>query len=86
MPTVHLPPSLRELADGRGDISLSGRSVRELVADLEAKHPGLSTRVRDEQGNLRPHVKIFLNGEQVGLDDTVQEGDELRILPAISGG
>ena len=86
MTTVHLPSILRDLIGGRGEISISGGDVGSVVAELEARYPGLTGRVRDEQGRLRPHVKIFVNGEQVGLSDRVRETDEVRILPSISGG
>jgi molybdopterin converting factor small subunit/photosystem II stability/assembly factor-like uncharacterized protein len=84
--TVHLPSSLRDLAGGTAAVTVSGEDVRTLVDELEARYPGLAARVRDEQGALRPHVKIFVNGDAVGLDDRVEANDEVRILPSISGG
>jgi molybdopterin converting factor small subunit/photosystem II stability/assembly factor-like uncharacterized protein len=86
MTTVHLPASLRDLAGGAGEVTTSAADVATIVSDLEARYPGLAGRVTDERGSLRPHVKIFVNGELVGLDDPVSETDEVRILPAISGG
>jgi molybdopterin converting factor small subunit len=85
MTTVHLPASLRDLA-GDEEVTTSASDVRGLVAELESRWPRLAGRVRDELGALRPHVKIFVNGEVAGLEDTVQEDDEVRIIPAISGG
>ena len=86
MTTVHLPAVLRDLSGGEGEVSVSAPDVGALVGELEARYPGLAGRVRDEQGSLRPHVKIFVNGEQVGLSDPVRDGDDVRILPSISGG
>jgi hypothetical protein len=47
-------------------------------------------RVVDEVGSLRPHVNVFVNGENIrhlsGLATTLREGDEVWLLPAISGG
>lgn len=85
MATVHLPAVLRDLV-GDEQVTLPASDVRGLVGELEARYPGLSARIRDEQGALRPHVKIFVNGENVGLEDPLQDGDEVRILPSISGG
>jgi molybdopterin converting factor small subunit len=86
MTTVHLPATLRALIDGRGEVSVSATDVAALVTELEARYPGLVGRVTDERGSLRPHVKIFVNGESAGLDEPLRESDEVRILPAISGG
>lgn len=86
MTTVHLPASLRGLSGSEGAISVSAEDVGTLLAELETRFPGLAGRVRNEQGALRPHVRIFLNGESVGLENRVGETDEVHILPAISGG
>ena len=86
MTTIFLPSILRDLAGGDDRVSVSGPDVRSLVSELESRYPKLTGRVRDEQGALRPHVKIFINGEVVGLEDPVEETDEVRILPSISGG
>ncbi|MGH2754222.1 MAG: MoaD/ThiS family protein [Actinomycetota bacterium] len=86
MTTVFLPSLLRDLVGGEGELRLSGEDVRTLLVELESRYPGLAGRVRDEQGSLRPHVKIFVNGEIAGLENPVGETDEVRILPSISGG
>jgi molybdopterin converting factor small subunit len=86
MTTVHLPATLRALIDGRGEVDVSAADVAGLVAELETRYPGLAGRVTDEQGSLRPHVKIFVNGESAGLEEPLRDADEVRILPAISGG
>jgi molybdopterin converting factor small subunit len=86
MTTVHLPATLRQLVDGRGEVIVTASDVAGLVAELESRFPGLAARVTDERGALRPHVKIFVNGESAGLDEPLRDADEVRILPAISGG
>ena len=84
--TIHLPASLRELVDGSGELTIEARDVRGAVSELESRYPRLAGRVTDERGSLRPHVKIFVNGEVVTLEDKVEASDEIRIVPAISGG
>lgn len=86
MTTIHLPSQLRDLIGGTGEVSVSGNDVRAVITALESRYPGLAGRVRDERGALRPHVKVFLNGDLAALEDPVGESDEVRILPAISGG
>ena len=62
------------------------RSVGEIVSALEQAHPKLVGWVVDETGRLRQHVKVFLNGEAVGLDASVGADDMVQVLPSISGG
>lgn len=85
MTIVYLPSSLRDLV-GEDRVTTSARDVRAVVAELESRHPSLAARVTDERGVLRPHVKIFVNGEQADLNRSVGDDDEVRIIPAISGG
>jgi photosystem II stability/assembly factor-like uncharacterized protein/molybdopterin converting factor small subunit len=77
---------LRDLAGGDDTVNVSASDVDGLVTELESRYPRITGRLRDELGALRPHVKIFVNGETVGLEDSVQEADDVRILPSISGG
>ena len=86
MATVHLPPSLRQLAASDDAIDISAGTIRDLVAQLTARYPALAGRVTDERGVLRPHVKIFVNAELADLGKDLHEQDEVRILPSISGG
>jgi molybdopterin converting factor small subunit len=86
MVKVHLPSILRDLAGDSGEILVPEGDVRSVVAELESRYPRLTGRMTDELGSVRPHVKIFVNGETVGIEAPVKDGDEVRILPAISGG
>jgi sulfur-carrier protein len=65
-------------------------SLGEALAGLWRMHPGLRDRVLTERGEVRPHVNLFVNGEMVrysgGLESPVEEGAEVVILPAVSGG
>jgi molybdopterin synthase sulfur carrier subunit len=57
------------------------------VADLDRRYPGMRFRMIDEQDAIRPHVRIFVNGEQVwGLETPLRPSDEVQILQALSGG
>ncbi len=90
-----------EIEVGEGGVTGVGRAVRASAADglrtvggvlsaLRASHPGLHDRLATEQGALRPHVNVFVDGENIrfagGLDTAVGAGSELFVLPAISGG
>ncbi len=67
-------------------MALDGSDVRQIIRDLERRHPSTAGWVTDELGRIRPHIKIFVNGDEADLDDPVVDVDEIRILPAISGG
>jgi MoaD family protein len=83
---------LTEFTDGKHQISLdtSPGTVGEALADLWRLHVGLRDRVINEQGQIRLHVNIFLNDENIrrqqGLASELSDGDEITILPSVSGG
>ena len=87
-----IPGALRELAGGRSEVRLEGRarSVGEALALLWAECPGIRDRVVTELGDVRPHINVFVDGENVrhsgGLDSPIGDGAEILLLPAISGG
>ena len=93
---VRVPASLRGYTGGRPvvdvDIAALGGdpTVGTLLDHLAAVHPDLERRVRDEQRRLRRHVNVFVGTENVrdlGEQDTaVAGGDEVAIIPAVSGG
>ena len=66
------------------------RTVGGVLGALSASHPGLYDRLMTEQGLLRPHVNLFVDGENIrftgGLGTRVEERSEIFVLPAISGG
>lgn len=68
----------------------SGHTVREVLDVVFAQHEVARGYVVDEQGALRTHMVIFVNGEPIsdraGLTDRVPEGAEIYVLQALSGG
>src|SRR5918999_111661 len=86
MALVYLPSQMRALAGDLSSIELGGGDLREVIAALESSYPQTAGWVVDETGAIRHHVKVFVNGEEATLGDAVQDSDEVRILPAISGG
>ncbi len=83
---VRIPAPLRRFAGDAGVVNLEATDVGEAVRQLE----GVRERVLDERGALRRHVNVFVNGESVkfldGLETTLKDGDEVAIIPAVSGG
>jgi sulfur-carrier protein len=87
-----IPGPLRPFAEGRGTVSISASpaTVADALAALDAVAPGIRPRVMTEQGVLRPHINVFVEGENIrdarGLATPVPDGGEITILPAVSGG
>jgi sulfur-carrier protein len=90
MATVHLPAALSGHAGGQRRVRVAGATVGGVLAALGRAHPGVGQRVLDDQGVLRRHVNVFVNGESIryldGPETPVGDGDEVWILPAVSGG
>ena len=86
MATVVLRSPLRDLAGGRSSVEVDGGSVGEVLGRLEGEYPRLVGWVRDEHGHIREHVNVFLNGERAAAGQAVSPGDQLHVIPAISGG
>ena len=88
--TVHVPDPLRGYCGGARQLSLSAPTVRAALADLERLYPALYSSVCDETGAVRRHVNLFVNTSHMrdrdGLDTALSPGDDITILPAVSGG
>ena len=83
---ILIPTPLRSYTGAR-EIEANGATIGELLAELDRLYPGLRFRMIDEQNKIRPHMRVFVNGEQsfdmarpLGADDAVQ------IVQALSGG
>ena len=85
--TVFVPIGMRPLTDGRRTVSASGRTVGEVVSDLESNYPGFHESLV-EGGRLKRGLTIAVNSveQPLGLLAKVPEGAELHILPAMAGG
>lgn len=87
---VRIPTPLQNLTGGAAEVIAEGKTVRELIEDLERRYAGMKARLCDENGEIRRFVNIFVNEEDIrflkGLDTELKEGDEVSIIPAIAGG
>lgn len=90
MPTIRVPSALRTFTNGASDIDLAAATVRDALAELERRHPGISARVLDSAGDVKPFIRIFVGADDIGglsgLDTTLTDRDEVSIVPAIAGG
>jgi sulfur-carrier protein len=88
--TVLVPTPLRGFTGGEGRVTVSGATVAEVLEALEARYPGIGERLRDDSGQIRRFVNVFVNGRNVreidGAATALTPGDELGIIPAMAGG
>ncbi len=87
---VRIPVQLRALTNGKEIVTATGKSVLELIEDIESKYPGVKDRICESDGKLRRFVNIFVNEEDIrfleDLQTGISESDEVSIIPAIAGG
>jgi molybdopterin synthase sulfur carrier subunit len=69
------------------EVDATGATLTEVFADLDRRYPGLRFRLIDEQEKLRPHVRCFVNGDQVfDLTRALRPTDAVHVVQALSGG
>jgi sulfur-carrier protein len=84
---VLLPTPLASYTGHRREVQAEGGTLAQLLDDLDRRFPGLRFRVADEQGAIRPHIKIFVNRIQAAsLARTLDPADEVLVVAALSGG
>lgn len=93
--TIELPGSLRDLNEGRAAVELEDASpamstVGDALAALRDVRPAVYDRLVTERGEVRTHVNLFVNGEEIrqtgGLDTPLAEDARILVVPAVSGG
>jgi molybdopterin converting factor small subunit len=83
---VLIPTPLRSYTKA-SEVEAQGATLAELLVDLDRRYPGLRFRMVDEQDAVRPHIRVFVNGEQVfDLRHRLKPTDALQIVQALSGG
>ncbi|MEX0960292.1 MAG: MoaD/ThiS family protein [Burkholderiales bacterium] len=84
---VHIPGALRSYTE-KSEAEAHGNNLAALLVDLDRQYQGIRFRMIDEQDRIRPHIRIFVNGEQVRELDRPLDArdDEVVIVQALSGG
>lgn len=83
---VIIPDALKSYTKVK-EVTASGATISHVFDDLDRQFPGLRFRVINELDELRPNIKVFINGERrMSLDAPISEDDELFIMQALSGG
>ncbi|MFQ6136129.1 MAG: MoaD family protein [Candidatus Hydrothermarchaeales archaeon] len=89
MAVVRLSTPLRRYTEGRPEVEAEGKTLIEVLSDLDKRYPGIAERILDG-GEIQRFVNIYVNNEDVrlgsGLKTKLGKGDIVSILPAVSGG
>lgn len=87
---VRIPLPFRRHVGGASTLQARGRTIAEVIDDLDRRHPGFRERVLDADGRLHRHINVYQNGDDVryhdGLETALGEGDRIQIVPAAAGG
>lgn len=90
MPSVKVPPVLRQHTGGATEVQSAGSNVGEVLSSLVAEYPDTKEQLFSTEGELNRFVNIYLNDEDVrvldGLETSVSDSDTIMILPAMAGG
>jgi sulfur-carrier protein len=89
MLNVNLDSWLREFGP-RGKETVDAGTVAQLLDVLEGRYPRLRFKLRDETGQLRRYVRVFVDGEDIsgttGVATSLAQARTIDILHSIAGG
>lgn len=87
---IILPTAFVRHTDGQKQLSSSAHNLPALIADIDAQFPALSAQIKDESGQLRRFINVYVNDEDIRFlgGDTYEfkDGDEVMLIPSIAGG
>ncbi len=93
MATIRIPGVLRAEAGGQSQIDVAaqpGTTLGGVLDEIGTSWPLLERRIRDERGQLRRYVNLYVDGEECrrleGLGTPVSERTEILVIPSVAGG
>ncbi len=90
MANVKFTPNLKRFYPDLDTGQFEGKTVAELLEQIDQRYRGIRDYIVNEQGELRKHVNIFIGNEMVRdkakLSDQLADNDEVYIIQALSGG
>ena len=87
MPKIWIPALLLPLSEGRQKVDVPGKTIRQVIDNLELQYPGIRERLLDGD-RLRPSISVVVDGviSQDKLRHKLKDDSEVQFIPAISGG
>lgn len=87
---IRIPTPLQTITKNQAEVSANGKTVKEILTVLSSEYNGLKERLYDDKGQLRRFINFYVNDEDVrfldGENTSLEDGDEISIVPAIAGG
>ena len=88
--SVRIPTILRTYTGGESEVAASGRTLAEVLDDLDGNYTGIKGRILDEAGELRRFVNVYVGNDDVRFLDNLAtptpEGTQISVIPAVAGG
>ena len=88
--TIEIPTAFRRFTDGAPKIDCSAATIADALNELTVRFPELARHVRDDQGQIRQFLNVYLNEEDIrflgGESCCLKEGDRVLLVPSIAGG
>ncbi|HKD79761.1 MAG TPA: MoaD/ThiS family protein [Candidatus Angelobacter sp.] len=87
--TVSIPSAFRRHTEGADTYNCAAADLNSLLEALSSRFPELKPHLRDDQGNVRRFLNVYVNDEDIrflGKDYKFKEGDEVTLVPSIAGG
>jgi molybdopterin synthase sulfur carrier subunit len=88
--TIEIPTAFRRFTDGAPKIDCSANTIAGALNELTTRFPAIARHVRDDQGQIRQFLNVYLNEEDIrflgGESCSVKEGDRVLLVPSIAGG
>ena len=86
---VSIPSAFRRHTEGSDHYDCAAADLPALLDSLGNRFPELKPHLRDDQGNVRRFLNIYVNDEDIRFldqDYKFKEGDEVTLVPSIAGG
>jgi len=87
---IIIPTPLKQFAENRDSVKLSGQNIGELLDNLMQEFPNMKKHLYSEDGKIRNFVNIYVNDEDIRYleksETRLKEGDVISIIPSVAGG
>ena len=89
MAIVKIPTPLSALTENKTEIQINGKTIIEVIDNLDSLYIGIKDKILDN-GKLKHFVNVYVNGEDIryidSLETSIDNNDEISIVPAVAGG
>ncbi len=87
---IIIPAALRQYAENRDSVKLSGQNIGELLDNLMQKFPDMKKQLSTEDGKIRNFVNVYVNDDDIryleNSETRLKEGDVISLIPSVAGG